>query len=137
MLGLLLTNEPLVQSRAFIHMSQEYHQSKALEKLSSSRYSLLKTLKSILGLSRLPRSKLRGLNPRPSCCYCASLALAYHIEDEHHVTFGCSGYANAREHFGYLHSGHITTVIHLLNQPQRNGLTKILTWISLLRMSKA
>ena len=39
---MLLTIKPLVKSRAFVHLSQEYHQSKALEKLSSLHYSLSK-----------------------------------------------------------------------------------------------
>ena len=59
------------------------------------------------------------------------------VEDEHHVILECSGYAYARELFPDIFQSHISTVGHLLNQPQCNSMTKFLIWIKMLRINKA
>ena len=61
MLGLLLTISPFDQSRAFIHLSQEYHQSKALEKLSSLHYSILKNTPVDFGPQQASKEQAEGL----------------------------------------------------------------------------
>ena len=67
----------------------------------------------------------------------AALLSIWPVDDEHHAIFECSGYAYAGELCPDLFQGHISTVSHFLNQPQRNRMAKFLTWIRMLRMNKA
>ena len=59
------------------------------------------------------------------------------VEAEHHAISDCSGNAYARELVPDLFHSHISTVSHLLNQPQCNRMAEFLTWIRMLRMNRA
>ncbi len=50
------------------------------------------------------------------------------IEDEHHVTFACSGYVYARQLFPDLLSETTSTVGHFPSQPNPIGVANLLTW---------
>ena len=54
-----------------------------------------------------------------------------------HAIFEYSGYAYACELPSDLFQGHISTVSHVLNQPQCHRWAKFLTWIRMLHMNKA
>ncbi len=59
------------------------------------------------------------------------------IEDEHHVTFACSGYVYARQLFLDLFSETTSTVGHFLSQPNANRVAKFLTWVRSMRLNRA
>ena len=64
MLGLLLRNQPFIKSRAFIHLSQEYPQPKALEKLKL-QYALLKNTQVDFGPQQAAKKQAEGLESQP------------------------------------------------------------------------